>query len=142
MTGPIEVGKVNFRFECQRGCTNCCTQSGHVYLTEEDIDRIAAHLELDRETFEKRYVYRTRQQARLTVPRAHSCHFLLPDGCGIHEVKPLQCRVFPYWPENVTGRTAWKALRRYCPGVGVGPLVEIEAVRAQTASYREAFPDL
>ena len=141
MSPPVEVGKFNFRFQCQPGCTNCCTQNGHVYLTEEDIERISAYLGLEREVFEKRYVYRTQHHVRLTVPRADSCHFLVEGGCSIHEVKPLQCRVFPSWPENVASRSAWKGLRRYCPGMGVGPLVQIEAVREQAQAYREAFPD-
>ncbi|HYM11442.1 MAG TPA: YkgJ family cysteine cluster protein [Bryobacterales bacterium] len=142
MTEPVKVGLFNFRFECQRGCINCCTRSGHVFVTEEDIGRIAAHLGLERGAFEKRYVYRSKLGARLTVPSAHGCHFLVEGGCSIHEVKPLQCRVFPYWPENVATRSAWKGLRRYCPGVGVGPLVQIETVRAQAQSYCDAFPEL
>jgi Fe-S-cluster containining protein len=142
MTDPVEVGRFNFRFECQRGCTNCCTKSGHVFVTEEDIGRIAEYLGLERAAFEQRYVYRSKLGARLTVPRADGCHFLVEGGCSIHEVKPLQCLVFPYWPENVAARSAWKGLRRYCPGVGVGPLVQIETVRAQAQAYRDAFPEL
>lgn len=142
MSEPVEVGRFNFRFECQRGCTNCCTNSGHVWVTEEDIGRIAAYVGLEREPFERRFVYRSKRGARLTVPRAHSCHFLAEGGCSIHEVKPLQCRVFPFWPENVNHRSSWKKLRRYCPGIGVGPLVQISAVREQAQGYREAFPDL
>jgi Fe-S-cluster containining protein len=142
MTEPVEVGRFNFRFECQRGCTNCCTQSGHVFVTEEDIVRIAAYLGLERTAFEKRYVYRSKYGARLTIPGPHSCHFLVEGGCSIHEVKPLQCRVFPYWPESVATRSAWKSLRRYCPGVGVGALVQIRTVREQAQAYQDAFPDL
>ena len=142
MTEPVEVGRFNFRFECQRGCTNCCTQSGHVFLTDEDIARMATYLGLERAEFEKRYVYRTKWGPRLNEPRAHPCHFLVDGGCSIHEVKPLQCRAFPFWPENVVARSAWKALRRYCPGVGVGPLVQIDVIREQAQACREAFPDL
>jgi Fe-S-cluster containining protein len=142
MSELVEIGKINFRFECQPGCINCCTQSGHIYVTEEDLDRISAYVGLDRKAFEERYVYRTKNRLRFTVPRTRWCHFLTPTGCTIHAVKPLQCRTFPYWPENVTGRSAWKDLRRYCPGVGVGPLVQIEAVRQQAQTYRNAFPDI
>ena len=142
MNEPAAAGKLNFRFECQPGCTNCCTRRGHVHLTEEDIDRIAVWLGFERPEFENRYVHRTRDGARLTLPRADSCHFLISGGCGIHEVKPLQCRVFPFWPEHVGNRSAWNALRRHCPGIGVGPLVRIEKVRAEAQEYRRAFPDL
>ena len=142
MSDPVEVGRFNFRFECQAGCTNCCTQSGHVWVTEEDVERIAVYLGLDRATFEKRYVYKSKQGLRLTIPGPHSCHFLMDGGCSIHAVKPLQCRVFPYWPENVANRASWKKLSRYCPGIGVGPLVQISTVRQQSQAYHDAFPDL
>jgi len=142
MTEPVEVGRLNFRFECQTGCTNCCTQRGHVFVTDDDVGRIAAHLDLERAAFERRYVYRSKWGARLSMPLGRTCHFLRDGGCAIHEVKPLQCRVFPYWPENVANRSSWKGLRRYCPGVGAGPLVEIQTVRAEAQAYRDAFPDL
>ncbi len=142
MSPPVEVGKLNFRFECQPGCTNCCTQSGDVWLTEEDVERIAAYLSLGRATFEKRYLHRSKQGLRLSIPRPHSCHFLMEGGCSIHQVKPLQCRVFPFWPENVANRASWKKLRNYCPGIGVGPLVQISNVRQQAQAYHDAFPEL
>jgi len=138
----VEVGQHRFRFACQQGCTNCCTQSGHVYLTEDDITTIAAHLELTPEQFEARYVTRRDDHPRLKMRLDENCFFLAQGGCRIHEVKPLQCRVFPYWPENVGTRRAWDRLRKYCPGVGVGELVQITEVRREAEAYREAFPDL
>lgn len=138
----LTVGRFHFRFECQAGCTNCCTQKGHVYLSEEDIGRIAGFLGMEREAFEAQYVTRKEEYPRLKMRLAQDCYFLREGGCSIHEVKPLQCRVFPYWPENVGTRAAWQGLRKYCPGVGVGQLVQIERVRAEAEAYREAFPDI
>ena len=57
------------RFECQRGCTECCRQRGFVYLTEDDMVRAAAFLGITPEAFERKYVYRTRRLLRLRVPR-------------------------------------------------------------------------
>ena len=47
---------MELRFECLRGCTNCCTRDGYVYLTEDDVRRAAAFLELTPAEFEKKYV--------------------------------------------------------------------------------------
>src|ERR1039457_2767618 len=54
------------RFECQPGCTACCTQKGFVYLTAADLPRMASFLGMTPAAFERRYVYRTdRKSTRL-----------------------------------------------------------------------------
>src|SRR5271166_2547671 len=96
------------QFECQTGCTKCCEQQGFVYLTEEDIPRLAEHLDMPAGAFEARYVYRTRNLRRLRVPRHAQCEFLKDGGCSVHPAKPLQCRAFPYWPELVGNKRNWQ----------------------------------
>jgi len=130
------------RFECQAGCTECCTQRGFVYLTETDLARVAGFLGITPAAFERQYVYRTSKRLRLRVPRDAQCHFLREDGCSIHSVKPTQCRIFPFWPELVESRREWKKTARYCPGMGKGPLVQIESARTQAAEMREAYPEM
>ncbi|HEY2014404.1 MAG TPA: YkgJ family cysteine cluster protein [Bryobacteraceae bacterium] len=125
------------RFECQPGCTECCEQKGFVYLTEDDLVRIAAHLAMSTQAFEQLYVYRTKNQRRLRVPKDVNCHFLKDGGCSIHAVKPTQCRVFPFWPELVDSRREWKKTARYCPGIGQGPLIQIARARELAAEMRE-----
>ncbi|HEY1240350.1 MAG TPA: YkgJ family cysteine cluster protein [Bryobacteraceae bacterium] len=130
------------RFECQPGCTACCTQRGFVYLTESDLARAAEFLGMTAAAFERRYVYRTSKRMRLRVPREAQCHFLRDAGCSIHPAKPTQCRIFPFWPELVESRREWKKTARYCPGMGKGPLVQIEAARTQAREMREAYPEM
>jgi Fe-S-cluster containining protein len=129
------------RFACQPGCTACCTQRGFVYLSEEDLVRAAAFLGMTAAEFERRYVYRTRRRMRLRTPRDARCHFLLHDGCSIHPAKPTQCRIFPFWPELVESRREWNKTARYCPGMGQGPLIQIEFAQAQAREMREAYPE-
>jgi len=117
------------RFECQPGCTECCRQKGFVYLSEADLIRAAEFLGMPAALFEKRYVYRTSRKMRLRVPRDANCPFLLDHGCSIHPAKPDQCRAFPFWPELVESRREWLKTARYCPGIGKGPLIQIEAAR-------------
>ena len=130
------------RFECQPGCTACCTQRGFVYLTENDLGRAAEFLGMTAAAFERRYVYRTSKRMRLRVPREGQCHFLRAGGCSIHPAKPTQCRIFPFWPELVESRREWKKTARYCPGMGRGPLVQIEVARRQAREMREAYPEM
>lgn len=130
------------RFECQPGCTACCTQQGFVYLTEPDLLRAAAFLGMSPAEFERRYVYRTRHRLRLRVPREAQCYFLRGDGCSIHPAKPTQCRIFPFWPELLESRREWKKSARYCPGMGKGPLIQIEDARQQAQAMRQAYPEM
>ncbi|MBV9505775.1 MAG: YkgJ family cysteine cluster protein [Acidobacteriia bacterium] len=130
------------RFACQPGCTQCCRQQGFVYLTEQDLIRAAEFLRMRAADFERRYVYRTRRLLRLRTPRAGRCHFLNEDGCSIHPAKPTQCRAFPFWPELVDSRREWNKTGSYCPGIGKGPLIQIEAARAEAAEMRAGYPGL
>ena len=130
------------RFECQPGCTACCTQKGWVYLTEQDVARAAAFLGLSRAAFEKRYVYRTKNQRRLRMAAAAGCPFLEAGGCSIHPAKPTQCRIFPFWPELLENRKQWFETAKFCPGIGKGELVDIEPARAQAEEMRTAYPHM
>ena len=130
------------RFECQPGCTNCCTQKGFVYLTEADLKRIAKFLRMPASAFERRYVYRTKRQLRLRVPREVQCHFLVDGGCSIHSVKPSQCRIFPFWPELVDDKRQWRKTAAWCPGIGKGELIQIRTAAELAREMREAYPHM
>src|SRR5215472_7161755 len=129
------------RFQCQPGCTECCRQEGFVYVTEADIRRAAEFLGLTAAAFERKYVYRTRNRLRLRVPRYSQCHFLFEGGCSIHPAKPTQCRTFPFWPELVESRRAWKRTAKYCPGIGKGPLIQIGTAMEWAEEQRRAYPE-
>lgn len=131
------------RFECQSGCSKCCEVSGFVYLTEADVSRAAAFLGLEQAEFESRYVFRTRHSRRLRKPRQRGkqCPFLEAGGCSIHPVKPVQCRLFPFWPELVEDRAAWQQTATWCPGIGQGPLIQIGKAMEQASEMKTAYPD-
>src|SRR5689334_6149623 len=98
------------RFQCQSGCTRCCENKGFVYLSEKDVTRIAEFLKMPQAEFEAKHVYRTAHQRRLRIRRGMSCTFLTKEGCSIHEVKPVQCRAFPFWPELLENKREWSKL--------------------------------
>jgi uncharacterized protein len=133
---------LNLRFECQPGCTNCCNQSGYVYLTEDDLARAAKFVAMPARAFEKKYVYRTRHQLRFRKLRKKQCPFLLDNGCSIHPAKPTQCSTFPFWPELVEDRDEWKSAARFCPGIGKGPLIQIGEALEIAEQQRRAYPEM
>ena len=129
------------RFECQKGCTKCCELDGHIYLTEEDVQKAAAYLNLTPKAFETRYIYRTRNFRRIRKAEGGRCPFL-DNGCTIHPAKPTQCRLFPFWPEIVGRPGRWAATSRYCPGIGKGPLIQIRDAREIAAEMKTAYPTM
>ena len=131
---------MELRFECQRGCVNCCNVSGYVYITERDLKRIARYVKMSTEEFELQYVYRTRHLLRLRKPRGSQCHFLREGGCGIHPVNPVQCRLFPFWPELVESRREWQKTGKMCPGIGQGPLIQIGDAKERASEMKTAYP--
>jgi hypothetical protein len=129
------------RFTCQPGCTNCCDQSGFVYLNEDDLKRAARFVKMSAKAFEEKYVYRTARQMRFRKPPDKQCPFLENHGCSIHPAKPTQCRTFPFWPELVEQRAAWNRTAKYCPGIGKGPLIQIGTAMELAEEQRRAYPD-
>jgi Fe-S-cluster containining protein len=133
---PLDPAQI--RFTCLPGCTNCCDQSGYVYLSEADLIRAAAFLQLSPADFEARYIYRTRHLIRLRKPPRSQCHFLEGHGCAIHPAKPTQCRTFPFWPDLIQNETYWRDAANYCPGIGVGDFVPLADVQQALAEMTEA----
>ena len=113
-----------------------------MYLTEADAGRISKRLGMTVAEFERRYVYRTRNLRRLRTAREVRCPFLTAEGCSIHEVKPVQCRAFPFWPELVESKQEWLKTAQWCPGIGKGELIQIESARLAAREMREAYPAL
>lgn len=130
------------RFACQPGCTRCCETRGYIYLSEADVTRIAAYLNLTQEAFEAEYVLRFKHVIRFKKPLDAQCHFLTPQGCSIHAVKPTQCRLFPFWPELVENRAAWQDAGRTCPGIGKGPLIQIGEACEIADEMKRAYPKM
>lgn len=130
-----------FRFTCQPGCVRCCDRPGFVYITEDDLKRAARYLKMSRKAFEEKYVYRTAHQLRLRKPDDRQCPFL-EGGCTIHPAKPTQCRLFPYWPEIVEMQGMWEMTGTWCPGIGVGPLIQIGTALETAEEMKRAYPSM
>jgi hypothetical protein len=113
-----------------------------VYLTEADSQRIAARVGMTAADFERRYIYRTKNLRRLRAAGEARCPFLSDEGCSIHEVKPVQCRAFPFWPELAQSKREWRKTAEWCPGIGKGELIQIESARLVAGEMKKAYPSL
>lgn len=113
-----------------------------MYITENDLRRIARHVGLSAKAFEETYVVRYRHVLRLRKPAKSQCHFLKADGCSVHAVKPVQCRTYPFWPELVEDRKAWNEEGKRCPGIGKGELIQIGEACEIANEMKTAYPAL
>jgi len=123
------------RFEC-RACGGCCGGApGYVWLNEGELAAIAGHVGLPAPEFRRTYVRSLLRGLSLREKSNYDCILLDGQGrCIAYELRPLQCRVWPFWPSNLRSPEAWQEAARRCPGIGRGPLIpfeEIEAIRME-----------
>lgn len=114
--------KNGLKFECQR-CGNCCSGvPGHVWISDEDIPKIAKYLEMDENTFRQRYIIIQHTEGpRLAQRQNDDCVFYnRANGCVIYEYRPLQCRTWPFWKSNVSKPKNWANVSLTCPGMNQG----------------------
>jgi hypothetical protein len=109
-------------------------------VSDEEAERLAARLGLDEADFRRRYTHliggRTSLVERLT-DHGHDCVFLDRESvpgravCSVYEDRPLQCRTWPFWPENLATRRSWITAKRRtpCPGMDEGRLVPLAQIR-------------
>jgi hypothetical protein len=115
---------------------------GDVFVTEGDVAAAARLLGMEEAAFVERYVRRTKSGTKFNKPRdGRQCHFLEGGGCRIHEAKPTQCRLFPFWPELVENRDEWEKAARRCPGIGKGELIQIGTALEIASEMRVAYPE-
>ena len=112
------------RFSCIPGCRRCCGGApGDVWVTEDEIQVIADHLKMDRESFELQYVRRYASgRVSLKERSNYDCILLDDHGCAVYPVRPKQCRDYPFWPELMKSKRAWSAEKKHCPGIDDGDL--------------------
>jgi uncharacterized protein len=110
---------------------------------------MAARLGLDEGDFLDRFTRRIGMRRSLNERKTafgYDCIFLdrktLPGKaiCGLYEARPMQCRTWPFWPENLESPEAWQAVkaRTPCPGMDSGPLHDFVSITIERDRDRKA----
>ncbi len=113
------------RFTCTQ-CGNCCTGGpGYVYVTREEIGRIAEFLGNPDGELGPEHLRCVGRRFSLTEDKkSGDCCFLKQvDGkrvCSIYPVRPLQCRTWPFWDINLESPEDWREASLTCPGMNNG----------------------
>jgi Fe-S-cluster containining protein len=102
-------------FQC-KNCGHCCKGYGGTYLSERELEPIAAFLGIDRAQFISEYCQESGGRWLVAQGADEYC-VLWNNGCTIHPVKPRMCRAWPFI-EGVDRDTAnWHIMAGECPGI-------------------------
>ena len=118
------IRKKGFPFSFQTKACNscpakCCTgASGNIIVNEQEIANISQKLQIDESIFRKDFL-RVTEDGALSLreyklgKNNYACALLEHDNkkCSIYDVRPTQCRTFPFWSEYV-GNTELAQLYR------------------------------
>ena len=113
-------------FECAK-CGRCCSGpgEGYIWVTNTEAAMIARHLGISEKDLRSRYLKRVGWRMSIIEEAAtKDCIFLRDiDGartCAIYEVRPNQCRTWPFWKQNLQSADAWHSAAERCRGMNQG----------------------
>ncbi|MCL2347705.1 MAG: YkgJ family cysteine cluster protein [Planctomycetaceae bacterium] len=118
------------RFTCKQ-CGRCCTgEPGYVWVDDNEITAMAKQCGLDRETFVSSFVRKAGKKKSLVELPNGDCIFFDREikGCKLYDSRPIQCRTWPFWDQNIDRLNSWKKTAKFCPGCQQGELHPVDEI--------------
>jgi uncharacterized protein len=113
-------------FECAQ-CGRCCSGpgEGYIWVGGEEAVRIARFLGITEHDLKKKYLKRVGwRMSVIEEATTKDCIFLHNhDGiktCAIYDVRPNQCRTWPFWRHNIESARTWHEAATHCRGMNSG----------------------
>lgn len=130
--------KEGLYFGCE-ACGRCCGGGpGYVWVTQDEIDRLATKLGLSPVLFEQAFAYTVRGRKRSLREYPNGDCVLLDEktrGCKAYEDRPMQCKTWPFWRQNIDSKKSWEMTAKYCPGCNQGRLYTLEEIEEQRDAW-------
>jgi uncharacterized protein len=113
----------NYKFypsACEACEGKCCTgDSGSIFATKLEFEAMAKFLDISMDELKEKYLIKVKHRYSLTEIRyneSYDCVFYdrTTHGCKIYDVRPSQCRTFPFWDYFKNNPIE---LKNECPGV-------------------------
>ena len=113
----------NFSFDplaCKECGGRCCTgESGYIWVNPLEIQKIANFLNMTQEEFKNSFLIKVGYKYSIKEKKfedGYACIFFDTKNrnCSIYDVRPTQCRTFPFWEffkNNI------KEVKKECPGI-------------------------
>jgi hypothetical protein len=123
MSNIIKQDGFNYSFDalaCSTCQAKCCTgESGYIHVNASEMESISNFLDLSIEEFAQNYLFKNGYKYSIKERKfndSYECAFYdrASNGCVIYEVRPTQCRTFPFWDYF---KTRVDELKLECPGV-------------------------
>jgi hypothetical protein len=116
-----------------------------VWLSATEVARLAVFLNLTPKQVIEKYCRRINGRYSLKEVRRgdnYDCVFLTEEkgaaapgkiaytkrGCSIYPVRPLQCRTWPFWPENLRTQKNWDEKTKRCHGMNRGRKFSLDQI--------------
>ena len=85
---------------CQGKC--CTGESGYIYVTKAEIEKISLLLDIPIKEFVAQYLFKKIYKYSIKEREyngSYECIFYDRDsnGCTIYDARPSQCKTFPFW---------------------------------------------
>ena len=132
------------KFACTQ-CGRCCGgPPGYVWVSDEDVANMAAYHKMSVAEFERKHVRAVDDNRRSLIEQSNGdCEFLREDSdgkkrCSMYEVRPVQCRTWPFWQSNLKTPRDWERTGRTCPGIDKGQTHALPVIQAALLRNREA----
>ncbi len=127
------------KFSCSQCGKCCCGEPGVVYFNPEEFEKLVAFLAAkghSREEIVSQMMrpYKDSYTARDDFEDGHCIFF--DHGCTVYEVRPSQCRDFPFWRCNLNSERAWLETAKDCPGMNHGKHWTAEEICAIASKSR------
>lgn len=121
-------------FTCQ-GCGTCCRgPGGYVWITEDEARELAEALGMTLQAFASKFLRTTSSGLALVDDKSGDCPLLGEDGrCRVYHHRPMQCRTWPWWSENLISRRRWDDVATRCPGMNAGTVHSVIVIEAEAA---------
>ncbi len=120
----IEKDNYPYKFDatvCSNCDGNCCIgESGYIWISKKEIENLALFLNISIEELGIKYLLKVGYKYSLKEKKIsnnnYACIFfdLKQKKCSIYDVRPNQCRTFPFWEyfkNNV------KEVQQECPAI-------------------------
>lgn len=124
MSSIIKKDGYGFAFDssaCSSCSGNCCIgESGYIWINALEIEALANYLKISIEELKSKYLFKegykfSIKEVKLDKNNFACCFFNIEKKqCMIYEVRPIQCRTFPFWSyfkDNID------EVYKECPGI-------------------------